>query len=84
MNEVVPHTNKWMPIGLEVGLSFTAIERIEIEQNGQIKACFRKIFTEWENNSTTPFRWQEIICALEAPSVGEISLASQLKARHLS
>ena len=83
LNEVAPHTNKWEEIGLQLDFSHTDIERIKIEEQERIEACFIKVFNKWETKLIPPFTWPVIISALESPSVAEFRLASQLKARHL-
>ena len=83
LNEVAAETNKWEEIGLQLDLSHTDIERIKIEEQQRIEACFIKVFNKWETKLTPPFTWPVIISALESPSVAEFRLASQLKARHL-
>ena len=83
LNEVAAETNKWEEIGLQLDLSHTDIERIKIEEQERIEACFIKIFSKWQTRLTPPFTWPVIISALESPSVAEFRLASQLKARHL-
>ena len=83
LNEVDTQTNKWEDIGLQLDLSHTDIERIKIEEQERIEACFIKVFNKWETKLIPPFTWPVIINALESPSVAEFRLASQLKARHL-
>ena len=83
LNEVASQTNKWEEIGLQLHLSHTDIERIKIEEQERIGACFIKVFNKWETQLTPPFTWSVIISALESSSVAEFRLASQLKAKHL-
>jgi hypothetical protein len=83
LNEVATQTNKWEEIGLQLDLTHTDIERIKMEEQDRIEACFIKIFNKWETKATPPFTWPVIISSLESPSVAEFRLASQLKARHL-
>jgi hypothetical protein len=83
LNEVASQTNKWEEIALQLDLSHTEVERIKMEEQDRIEACFIKIFNKWETKVIPPFTWSVIISALESLSVAEFRLGSQLKARHL-
>ena len=84
MNEVaavIP--DKWRDIGLQLGLSHRVLEGIATINPGNTNLCYSNVFTLWENqNSTThPFTWSTIVEVLQAPAVGEETLATKIKSK---
>ena len=75
MNEVVPNTNQWKEIAVELELTHTEIERIDKENPQEIYECFYQVFTKWEKSRRVPYCWRSIVKALEAPAVDEKSIA---------
>ena len=83
MNEIVPNTNDWETIALQLDIDPVQIERIERQERGDIKASFRKVFAKWKKQQKPPFTWVVIINALNCPSVAEYGLAKKLKEKYM-
>ena len=84
MDEIQPKTNEWKVIALRLDMDPVYIERIERQERGNIKSCFRKVFTKWKKQRKPPFTWAQIINTLDSPSVGEHALADELKKKYIS
>ena len=78
MNQVAARTNKWRKLGLELGLTRTALDRIADSATAPDEH-FRAVFEEWKEKKTKPFNWAEIIQALKSQNVGEVKLAESLE-----
>ena len=87
MNEVAAKIpNKWMDVGLQLGLDQSELDGITPESPGDTNRCYRKVFTRWKKKSSEkhPYTWSTIVRALQAPAVGEERLADETETRHLS
>ena len=82
-NEVATKTNQWKAIALEPHITMNDINRIAVESGGNIKECFRRVFTKWQRAVHPPFTWDTIITALQAEAVSEHYLAQQLQEKHI-
>ena len=85
MEDVALQTNKWKDIALGLLFDFIAIERIEIENPGNISNCFLQMFTQWGKQAPQlmPYLWRSIIDVLDSPIVSENTLAQTLKEKYL-
>ena len=83
MDEVAVKTNDWELIALHLDIDQVIIERIDRQERGDIKRCFYRIFDKWQKQLKPPFRWEEIIAALNSPSVGQHVLAKHLEAKYV-
>ena len=83
MNEIEPLTNEWEVIALQLDIDHVYIERIERQERGDIKACFRKVFAKWQKQQKPPFKWEVIINALKSPSVALHALADKLTKKYM-
>ena len=83
MAEVSPRTNKWQLIALHLDMVPVVIERIDRKERGDTQQCFHRIFEKWQKQLKPPFRWEEIIDALNSPSVGQHVLAKHLEEKYV-
>lgn len=68
--------NKWELVGIQLDL--------EPSKLGSFKRdscihCFKEVFQLWEKKGDPPYTWDTIIDVLNADSIGENSLANDLK-----
>ena len=82
MNEVAAMIpSKWRDIGLQLGLDQGVLDGIATISPRNTNLCYSNVFTLWENKNSTkhPYTWSTIVEVLQAPSVGEESLANKIK-----
>ena len=82
MNEVaavIP--SKWRDIGLQLGLSQGVLEGIATISPRSTNLCYSNVFTLWENQNSYPYTWSTIVEVLQAPAVGEETLATKIKSK---
>ena len=68
----------WQSLGLELGLLYPTLEKIEREQRGMIDQCKIKMLAAWllqQDNAGIPC-WRTLKTALE--NIGEKELASEI------
>ena len=68
----------WQSLGLELGLLYPTLEKIEREQRGMIDQCKIKVLAAWllqQDNADIPC-WRTLKTALE--NIGEKELASEI------
>lgn len=80
-NEIVPHTNKWRVIAINLDITNVDIERIAFE-NIHEQDRLIKVFEKWQTQSKHPFTWDTILKVLEEPTVGESRLAQELRKKY--
>ena len=78
---VIRDLNDWMELGLQLGLLYSTLERIESEQRGDIKKCRMKMVVAWlkqeDDVSQSGFpSWNVLKAALN--NIGENELASKI------
>lgn len=83
MDEVESKTNCWKEIAVQLELTPTEIERIEIENPRDIYECFSQVFTRWSKSPKVRYCWSSIVTALSAPSVNEKRLACIISEKYL-
>lgn len=83
MDEVGSKTNRWSAIALQLELTMTEIERIDMENPQNVQDCFHQVFVNWEKSAKVPYCWHSIVNALKAPSVCENRLASTISDKYL-
>ena len=81
-NEVVPQTNQWKAIAINLDVNEHDIERIERECAGIIQDCFLKVLDIWKRRGTPLFTLKTMLSALEENSVGEFRLAQALREKY--
>jgi ABC-type amino acid transport substrate-binding protein len=84
-NEVATNTNQWRAIAVQLHITPTDIDCIDIESgggDGSVKERFRRVFEKWRRAAHPPFTWDAMITALRAESVDEVCLAQQLEEKH--
>lgn len=78
--------DKWKDIGIQLNISYHRLKDIQSEVAGlpnRNQQAFYKVFHYWKTKKTSPYTWETIIKALEAPAVGENRLANDLKVKHV-
>ena len=81
MNEVAAKTpNKWLEIGIQLGLKTNQIDAIKYQHQGESSKIFADIFNQWEKQpGAEPKTWSTVIKVLKTPIVGEETLAHHLE-----
>ena len=82
LNEVAAKIpSKWRDIGLQLGLDQGVLKGIATSNPGDSNLCYTDVFTQWKNQNSIahPYTWSTVICALQAPAVGENKLAYEIK-----
>ncbi len=77
MNELIPNTNKWYLIGLQLDIRIVELERLE--RNYNTEECFSKMIDIWQRNSDPSFTWNTIVNVLTSSSVRETKLAKDIE-----
>ena len=77
-NEVIPHTNQWVNIGLNLELSYTDIDRIRIDFNDEERR-FMEVLNKWQKNGNPSFTWNTLVQVLQSPTVNEHQLAEKIR-----
>ena len=75
MERVATKSKKWRELGLQLGLSPTALNTIA-DKATSLEKRFTAVFEELRKKSVT---WEKIVQALKSPQVGETTLAGSLK-----
>ena len=68
----------WESLGLELGLLYPSLEKIEVDQRGLVEQCKTKMLAAWlkeQDNASQP-SWSVLRAALE--SIGENELARSI------
>ncbi len=81
IRELIPNTNSWESIAFELNFSAVEVERIRIDNNSE-KERFTKLLVDWEKHMYRPFTWNTVISVLSCPTVGEYTLAENLKQKY--
>ncbi len=81
--EVIPHTNEWIAIGLQLEISMADIERIKIDHNTE-KERFGAIFDKWKRTAVPCFTWNTLVNILNSPSVQEHKLAEDIRNKYIA
>ena len=79
---VIPHTNKWVQIGLILGICPTDIERIRIDCQDE-ESRFQEVLTKWQRLGQPPFTWNTLVQVLKSPTVQEFTLATVIEEQFL-
>ena len=69
----------WEDLGLELGLEYSTIERIEKDYRGQVNSCMRKMLACWlrkEDESVKSTSWKHLIDALSV--IGKADVANNI------
>lgn len=64
---IVRDCNYWFAVGLQLGLEYNRLERIEIENQGNIRVCMRKMLITWIRLVQFP-TWSKLKQAIELDS----------------
>ena len=81
MKEVLKNVNDWHSLGLQLGLLYPTLEKIENDNRGLVERCKTKMIAAWlkqEDNVTQTGvpSWSMLQTALRR--IGEINVASQI------
>ena len=74
--------NRWERLGLELGLEPEDLEKIKMEQRGNVDESKREMLGLWLKNSATSCSWERVAIALER--MKEMSLARSIRSMCLS
>ena len=69
---------KWFEMGLQLGVNPKDLKTIQHDAKNSKAAC-TEMFTEWLGNANTEKSWKKVLDALCSRSVGENTLAKNLK-----
>ena len=72
-------TTKWFELGLELGLKYSQLEVIRVNNRQDVKSCFREMLHEWLNTADPPPSWEALIEALKTDSVGLPAVARTIE-----
>ena len=70
--------NDWQSLGLDLGLYYPTLERIELEQQKDIEKCKTKMIAAWlrrQDNASNP-SWEQLRTSLV--NIGEKELADKI------
>ena len=81
MRMVAPRTpNKWMQIGIQLGLPYNQLEALECQYRGDSQKIFAGIFAYLEKQPVDePMTWLTVIDVLRAQGIDELALAHELE-----
>ena len=76
--DVIP--NKYLEIGLQLGLTVAQIQAIRPLQQRleDYHRAYDEVFGVWKKCGSPPYTWRTLIRVLKTASVGEVVLAEQL------
>ena len=87
MDEVAAKTPaKWRLIGIQLGVPVAALDSIQAQVAMQPDSCihaFQLMLGKWKSLYPHQYTWATIIGALEAPSVGAVDVAAELRTKYL-
>ena len=73
---------KWRHVGIQLCVPVEALDDIQLQVAGRPDSnihAFELMFGKWKSLHPYQYTWSTIIDALEAPSVGAMSVAAELK-----
>ena len=79
---VIPYTNKWVQIGLNLEVSPTDIERIRINYQHE-EARFMEVLNKWQKLGNPSFTWNTLVQVLKSPTVQEFTLATTIEEKFI-
>ena len=78
--ELLPIAHKWKKLGIQLGVSYGSLEKIEVIYPYGNERLLREVLQEWMKSDPNP-SWQFLIEVLRSPSVNERRLANELERR---
>ena len=72
-------TTKWCEVGLELGLNYSQLEVIRVNNQHDVKLRFMQTLNDWLNRADPPPTWEALIEALKADSVGLPAVAKTIE-----
>ena len=79
---MIPNTNKWVQIGLNLEVSPTDIERIKINYQDE-EARFMEVLNKWQKRCNPSFTWNTLAQVLKSPTVQEFTLANTIEEKFI-
>ena len=79
---VIPNTNQWFQIGLNLEISLTDIERIRINCQDE-EARFMEVLNKWQKRCNPSFTWNTLVQVLKSPTVKEFTLATTIEEKFI-
>ena len=81
MKEALKHVNDWQSLGLQLGLLYPTLEKIERDNNREVEQCKTKMIAAWLKQQDNVSRfgvpsWLVLQTALR--KIGEFDVASQI------
>ena len=80
--ELIPNTNKWFVIAVDLEIDLTEIERIRQDKDNETQR-FIAVVEKWQKNGRPPFTWSTVVQVLTSQIVQEHSLADNIQKRYL-
>ena len=77
----VPAEDKFMEIGLGLGIKLPNLRAIEQQFNKNYKKCFLEMFDRWLKSERDNLTWETVFNVLTSSSVGRGDLVSSIKER---
>jgi len=82
MNDVAAKVVSWKNFAIQLQLTTVEIDRIDNQERGDTKECFREVFSLWRKKTTPPYTWTTVISALKSPCVSENCVAMELEQKY--
>lgn len=82
INELASVVAEYYTIGVQLGISVNKLQEFE-ENYSLVNRRFSAVISYWLKGNTEPVTWESLITALESPSVGEETLANELREKYI-
>lgn len=81
LRQLCPISPKWEDLGIELGVQQSLLDKIKSENKGECQAQLREMLKAWLQSGTneTKCTWNDVINALESPTIARSDLAGELK-----
>ena len=82
INELNIVVNKWLEIGIQLGIELSILKGFELQHNKEPRRCLSEMLQYWLDGKAyekSHVNWETIIEALESPAINEAAIAGQLR-----
>ena len=82
VKNALKRVNDWQSLGLQLGLLYSTLEQIEIDNNGKVEQCKTKMLAAWLKRQDSVLKvgvpsWSVLQTALREIGENELKLANQ-------